>query len=872
MSRGLGGRRPEEAEREIAEEIEAHLAHRVDALMEEGLDPDAARRRARAEFGDVQRWHRECAEIERRERIGSALRRARSRVAQDLAFAVRQLRRSPGFAAVALATLALGIGATTTIVGVVRAVVLQPLPFSEPDRLVWLDETTPAGAGFSVAEGNYVDWRASASTLSDVGALRSQIGTLSGDEPRALRVGRSSASLLPTLGVAPRLGRGFTEDEDRASAPAAVAVLGDALWRDAFGADADVIGRDIVLDGVAHRVVGVLPEQTSFLDQPDVLVPLGADASAPRDDHDLAVVARLAPDASATAADRELDGVARRIAEIHPVVEGWGVRARPISDVLIGESLARAGSVLLVAAILLLLIACVNVSNLLLARNSVRAGELSVRAALGASRGRIGAQLFTEGLLLAAAGGLLGLGLARALLPLVQSLGAGQVPRLDQATLDPWTLAACAGAVLLSAAVFGLAPLLDLRRPQASTLRETPGSGGTARALRLRSVLVTGQVALSVFLLLGTGLLLRSFLRLSAVDPGFEVEQRVAVRVDMPDRLYGPEQRHVLLDQILERVRGVPGVTAAGASAVQVFSGFNLANFAARADRMPTEATGFLPIGWRVVTPGWFEAMGIDVRNGRAFGPGDDWEDGTPTLINAALAEQLWPGEDAVGGTLVWGDPEGSRLRIVGIVDDVRDVQLTEAAQPMVFRSHRQIPWAAMTVVAHVDGPLPAVGAAVRQAVREVAPGLPVPPVRPLSVDVTQALAAPRFNAVLVGTFGVVGLLLALIGVYGVTSWAVRRREREIGIRLALGAEPSEMRGLVLGSSLKLALVGTAIGVLAALGGARAVATLLYETAPSDPATWVLVPTLLLAATALASWIPARRATRVDPKVALAAE
>ncbi|MCG6954505.1 MAG: ABC transporter permease [Gemmatimonadetes bacterium] len=881
--RSILGRRG--VERDIAEEVEAHLQHRVDDLVASGLSPEEARGQAEVEFGDVERIRRECAAERLQAERSAGLSHALDTWRQDVTYALRQIRRSPGFAAVAILTLALGIGATTTIAAVVHAVVLAPLPFAHPDRLVYVQETTPRGDWFSVAEGNFLDWRDDTSTLADVGALTFRGGTVqAGSEPRRVSVAWTSASLSRTLGVTPMLGRNIQDDEDRPGAPGPVTVLTYHGWQDLFQGDPSVVGRDVILDGTAHTVVGVLPDGLSFLARADLLVPLGASPTSDRGEHYLDVWARLTPGSDIEAARAELSALSREIDATHPEIAGWGVRLTAAVDQLVGPDLQRAGWVLLAAAVLLLLIACVNVSNLLLARSTLRRGEVGVRLALGAGRRRIVRQLLTESLILSGFGGLAGLLITVAALPTVQRLGGDRIPRLDQAAVDPTVLVACLAAVVVAALLFGMVPGLDLGG-------RNVGSSGPVDALRasqrvdassgrgLRSAMVVSQIALSMALLLGTGLLVHSFLRLSSADPGFDPEHALTADLSMPDAVYSPDQRRTLVAELLDAVGRVPGVDAVGVTAVKPFSGMNLANFTAREDRMPADARDFLPIAWRVVSPGFFRAMGVKVLEGRTFRDDDGAGEGAWTVIvSKSLARELWPDGDPVGGTLVWGDPQGSRMRVVGVVDDVQDVHAGQEPPPLLYVPHREMPWAAVTLVARVHDSSAAVAAAIRSAVRRTAPGLAVPELSSLREDVRSAVAPRRFNALILGTFAGTGLLLALVGVYGVTAFGVSGRVREIGIRLALGGEPEGILRMVLAHSLRLSILGTLMGAGLAWGTqlwlSRTtdgfLSSMLYHTQTTDLATWVVVPAVLLGAALVAAWIPARRATRVDPREALA--
>lgn len=881
--RGRGpGERDWRARLDVDDEFRAHLEHRIDDLVAEGLDADEARRRALAEFGDQARLEAECLETgapQRHATPGGAGRLDRLR--HDLFFAVRQLRRNPTFASVAALTLALGIAATTSILAVVDAVVLTPLPFADPERVVYVEEVTPAGQTFSVSEPTYLDWQAEAVAFDAVGALTMRGATLRhGDQPRAVLQGFMSASLLTALGVEPAIGRGFGTDEDRPGARAPVALLGHDLWREVFGGDRSVLGTDVVLDGRAFQVVGVLPPDLMVLDGEGVFTPLGADPTLSRDDHYLSVWARLAPGATLEGARAEMAALAERLGQRHPVDAGWSTLVLPARDVLVGPELTRAGWVLVGGAGLLLLIACVNVSNLLLARAGARRGELAVRSALGAGRGRLSAQLLTESGVLAALGGLIGLGAATLALPAVRALGAGQVPRLEQAALSPTVGLACLAATALAALAFGLAPVLELRGGNESGALRSARQGARG-GRRFRGALVAGQIALSVVLLIGTGLLVRSFTRLAAVDTGFEPRGTVTARLNMPDASIGPAERAALVPRILEAVDALPDVEAVGATAVDPFSGQNLMNFVARLDRMPDDARDFTPVSWRVVTPGFFEAMELEVLAGRPFLATDDTEwDGQPVVIGASLARRFWPeaaSDDeaaalAVGRTIVWGDPTGTRLAVVGVVEDLNDWRLAEEPFPVVYRDHRQIPWSVMTLVARVRGDAGAVADGLRRAIRAEAPTLAVPETRTLEWHMRQATAEPRFHALLMAVFAGAGLALALIGVYGITAFSVSRRAREIGIRLTLGGDPADVRRMVLAESARLTLAGAIVGTIGAWMAGRLLTSLLYETAPWDPPTWVVVLAALVLGALAAAWIPARRATKVDPCEVLGAE
>ncbi|NNL30977.1 MAG: ABC transporter permease [Gemmatimonadetes bacterium] len=860
---------------DIDAEVEAHLAHRVDDLVAEGLSREEAEGVALAEFGDTEKFKSASREVKKEH----ARQAERSGVAeatrQDLRWALRQSLRAPGFAATAVLTLLLGIGAAVTIASVVGAVVFEPLPFAEPEEIVFPEMLTPEGDRFSVSEAVFLDWGREVASFDDVSALHRRGGTLrSPGQPRSVSVTRISHNLLGLLGLTPAIGRPFAPEEDRPAMAASVALLSHAAWTSDFAADPSVVGSIVDIDGTRHEVVGVMPAALEVLtgDTP-LFVPMGADPGFDRGDHYLDVVARLSPGATLEAASPELAQVQDRLSRIHSADLGWGTHILSAREVLIGSSVERAGLMLLAAAFVLLLMACVNVSNLLMVRATIRRSEMALRAALGASRARLVGQLFTESGVLALLGGSLGIVAAYLALPLVKSLGAARIPRLDTATLDGRAVLVGVLAAGVATLACGLAPAVQLRRDRlGSTMSSARGRDSDAGRL-LRSFFVGGQVALTVVLLAGTGLLLRSFVELSRIDPGFEAESTVAFSMNMPDGSWDWEARAELVPQLREALASIPGVVAAGATAVEPFSGVALANFVAAEGDVPDRAADFTPIHWRVVTPGFFEAMGMELQAGRPFLSTDGWDDGTPVVIGESLARTLWSDADPIGRLLVWGDPDGSRMTVVGVVEDLRDVELDEVPSPIVYRPHRQIPWAAMTMVLRLDGVgIEAVAPAVRARIAESVPGLPIGEVVPLTAHLDRAVAEPRFNLQLLSVFAVIGLIMALVGVYGLTAFDVRRRFGEIGIRLSLGARPESIQSMILRQRMIVTMVGLVVGLAAAWIAARGLGALLYEISPRDPLTWVGVTVVVASTSLVATYLPARRATRVDPREVLNAE
>ncbi len=863
---------------DLRAEMEAHLEHRVDELITEGLDPEAARARARAEFGDVDRITREA----RRERTRE--RRARSRFAggrdlfRDLRYGLRQLHRAPGFAAVAIATLALGIGATATIFGVVRSVVLDPLPFADPEEIVEVLMLTPVGDDFSVAEPSFLDMRERLERFDGVAAMAGSAANLQAPgQTRSIDRIRVSADFFPVLGTPLVRGRAFLPEEDLPGTPASVAMISESFWRTRMAADPEVLDRSITMDGQSWPIVGVYPTELEIiLGEDGVVTPLGADPANDRGEHYLTVIARLAPGSTEGTAAEELDDFAAWQSSTFAEDRGWGARIQPVEESLIGATMIRAGWVLLAAGALLLLTACVNVAGLLLVRATVRGTEMRVRRALGAATARLGRQLFTESAVLAAVGGALGLVLASLAIPAVRGLAIGRIPRVEEATLDPVTTAVALGAVGLAAVIFGLAPLGLVR---ASSSLRTRGRGSGEGARGLRQLLVGLQVSISVVLLIGTGLLFRSFAELAAVDPGFEPEGAYTFDVSMPDQTWDWRERNALLSTILTRVEELPGVRVAGATAIDPFSGFALANNVAPADDLPAEAKDFPAVHWRAVTSSFFQAAGIPLLAGRVFEDTDilprtdDSWGRRPVMIDDRLATDFFGSpSDAIGKRIVWGNPNGSHLTIIGVVGTLRDVTLDEEPSRMVYRLYGDLPWASMVGIARIDGDAPGMAAAIRDAVVAAAPGIGTPEVTRLEETVDRALAQPRFNVVLLGAFALSGLVLALVGLYGSTAFEVRQRFREIGIRLSLGADAASIQRLIVRERIALTAVGVAVGCAVAFLLRGTLEALLFGVAPGDPLTWIAGVGLVLLTAVLAAWVPARRATRVDPRDALNAE
>lgn len=860
------------SDRLLDDEIRHHIEERVDRLVARGVEPDEARRRALVEFGDVERVRNELRRIDARWGGGSAGFGERFR--QDLSFGVRQLRRRLGFSALAVLTLGLGIGAATAIFSVVKAVVLDPLPYPEPEELVAVQMVNPEGSDFSVSVPDFADLEAKVAAFQNLGAsARADLALDAQGRPLSLVANQVTPGFFPVFGAAPIMGRVFGEDE-AAPDPAPVAVLSHRAWQGVLGGDPDVVGRTLTLEGSAVTVIGVMPRGWEPLMETDLWTPLPVGpGEASRQDHFLEVAGRLADGVSIRAARAEARQAARALGQTYPDTnEGWSVRLTPLKEQLVGARRIQAGWVLLGAVGLLLLLACASVSNLLIASASARGREMGLRSALGAGRGRIVQQLLTESLVLAAAAAVVGVGLAYLAVPLLQAASPADTPRIGQAAVNLPVILVALGMALATGLVFGLTPVLHtVRRDPMDAL----GAGGrttTGGSDRLRALLVAGQVAVTVTLLVGAALLATSFVRMRSADTGLPVESTWSVPLMMPGSSYDFESRRAAARQIGERLEAVPGVAAAGVTNVRPFAGWNTATDL-NVEGRPSSPEDAPFVRWRIVDRSYFRAVEAEAIHGRLFEAADFSDEAEPVVVvTESLARRLF-GDDlgAAPGRRVAMSWNGTNWRrIVGVVPDIEDVDVsTEAPRTMYLPAVGGWNWVVFMV--RFEGePVPR--RRIQEAIWEVEPGLPVPVVEPLSRVLDEAVAAPRFNFLILSVFAGVALVLAVMGVYGVTLFAVRRRLREIGVRIAMGARESDVVKLMLGRGLGIAGLGTAAGVLMALGLGRFIDTLLFQTAPGNPGVMAGVAGVVLAAALLATWLPARRAGRVDPVEVLGAE
>jgi putative ABC transport system permease protein len=801
-----------------------------------------------------------------------------SGISQDLRYAGRSLRRQPVFAIAAVLTLALGIGATALVFSLIDGVLLRPLPFPEPDRLVQVWERNPRGDDRNVvAPANLYDWRERTTAFQALAARINQPITLAQDEPREIRADFVSPAYFDVLGVRPLLG-GVFPPETGEPTPIQHIVISHSLWVSAFGADPDIIGRSVPIGGPGLEVIGVMPAGFGLPGvAADVWLPFIATQDRENAGRFLEVVGRLAPGYTIEQAQAQLSAAAATIAEEHPRYNsGWDVSPVPLQEQIVGD--VRPSLLLLFASVgFLLLLASANIANLLLGRAATRTREFAVRLSLGATRRRVARQLLTESLVLGVAGGAAAVALVAAghqfLLP--QLAGALDMPRLAEVGIDARVLGFTALITFAVTMLFGLAPALTAAESgPATALREAAVGSLTKRRARLRGALIVGQVALATVLLIGAALLARSMWELQRTDLGFQPEQVVSMRFslvgasfpDMPPRIQA-------LDEIYERVRALPGVVAVGTVNWLPLGGqHSRTSFAI--EGVPESAPGEGPGADIAIVDGdYFAAMGIPLLGGRTFGPQDRAESGWVYVVDEAMARRHFPPGDAIGSRVnFWWGPASEWGPIVGVVGSIRHHGLGEEPHPTAYFYNRQVHTPSYNLVARaVNGP-PNLAELIRREVQAVAPTRPIADVRTMEQVVAASVARPRATTLLIGSLAALALLLAAIGLYGVVSYSAAQRTREIGIRVALGASASSVRGLILRHGMLLTGVGLVLGVAGALAVQRLIAGMLYGVAPSDPLTIASVSLFLFGVSLLASWLPGRRATRVDPLVAMRSE
>lgn len=811
-------------------------------------------------------------------------------IGQDLRGGVRGLLRAPGFAAAALVTLALGIGATSAIFTVVKAVLLAPLPYGEPDRRVMIWSRWVTFDKTWLSEQEILDYRRLATTMIAVAGWSSGQQNLTGDGlPQRVGVGNITANTFEVLGARPLLGRGITADEDRPQAPP-VAVLGYPLWQSRYGGDPAIIGKRILLDDVPTEVIGVMPPgfrlPTDFTEDAAQPTELWSavqidEKDASRGSHGYYGAAILAPGRTAAQATDELRALTKTMTDqgLYPKPMEFSAFATSLDEEIRG-GVRPAMWLLMGASACLLLIACANVANLLLVRGDARMREIAVRSAIGASTERLARQLVTESLVLAVSGAVLGLGLAWGGLRVLMALDPTSLPPLAPVRLDATVVAVTLVLSVVTTLLFGLLPALrTLRVNLVEALREGSQQAtlGGARQ-RLRSGLVVLEVTLAVILVIGSGLMIRTLGALSRVSLGFTPDHVATMRVSLPRSRYDtPPKVVAAYQQLLTDVRALPGVTSAGLVRVLPLA-TTIGDWGMTVDGY-VPAPGTNPqADWQIVSDGAFEAMGMRLVRGRWFTPADTTASQPVMVVNETLARTYFPEGEAIGGKIRLSNPSEPQAVVVGIVADERHNGITAAAKTKFYVPHSQ--WHVLTtrairdafIVARTTGDPAGLAGPLRDAVRRLDANVPVSNVRPMTEVVSTALATPRLTGFLLGAFAAIALILAVVGLYGVLSYLVARRTHEIGIRLALGADRGQVLAMVLRYGLTLAGIGIAVGIVGALAASRLVRGMLYQVQPTDPLTFVLVPAALLVVAALASLLPAARAVRVSPITALRSE
>ncbi|MEO6212616.1 MAG: ABC transporter permease [Vicinamibacterales bacterium] len=800
---------------------------------------------------------------------------------QDLRIGARLLLRAPGFTAVAVGALAIGIGANTAIFSVVHTLLLQPLPYPEPDRLaiIWEHNIPRDRKNNVVSPGNYVHWREMNQSFEEIAGVGGPFNaTLTGSgDPVEIPFQYASASFFPIIGVSPSLGRTFTTAEDHPQSR--TVVISDRLWKKRFDADRGVLQRSITIDGEPHSVAGVMPAGFSYLDKTvDMWRPLPFTAAQVRSPRGrwMTTLGMLKRGVTVEQAQRDMTRVHDDLVRQFPQFNtGWTARVVPLREQLTGE-IRPALYVMLGAVAFVLLIACANVANLLLARATSRRRELAVRAALGAGRGRLVRQLLAESLVLAAAGGAAGLLLGWWALHLLRAVVAERIPiqRLEVVGIDGPVLAFTVGASVLSGLLFGLIPALTASGESLhSVMKEGGRTGSSSRGNRTRSVFVVVEVALALVLLVGAGLLVRSFIRLLNVDTGFDTERTITMRVSLPASRYGQAlQKIQFFERLIDGVRALPGVAAAGAVSFLPLSGPGAATSYGVVGAPPAPAGQEAVADVRVIASDYFETMGIPLLRGRLFSAQVPSDSTGKVIVNQALARRHWPNEDPIGKrvTISWNDTREDE--IIGVVGDVRHAGLDTAARGMTYWPIARFPYGSMTLAVRPAGAGGSVVNAAAAVVRDLDPGLAVADVKTMEDVVSRSVAERRLMMLMLAIFACAALLLAAVGIYGVIAYSVTQRTQEIGIRLALGAQRGDVLKMVVAQAVGLAGAGIAIGAIGAAALTGLMRDMLFEVQPLDPLTFAAVALALAAVAALASFLPGLRATRVDPVVALRAE
>ena len=862
--------RRESVLRDIEEELRIHVEMETEINIKRGMPPDEARAVALKSFGHPGRNTERGYDI----RGGGWL----EALWQDLRYGARMLFKQPGFTAIAALTLGLGIGANITIFSVVNAVLLRPLPYPDADRLVFLWSEAPAQniRERASAYANVADWREQNKSFEDIAASDPTVVTLTGAaEPEQVMSVRASANLFPLLGVAPMLGRTFTADEEQQQAR--VVVLSHGLWRRRFGASPNVLGQTLEIDGASSQVIGVMPERfrsgkETPIWEPHTLFPDWEAQKAQRGTGSWQVVGRLKPQVSLAQAQVEMSAIAQRLEQAFPVAnKGLGVNLVPLQLHYTGSNVRLALWMLFGAVALVLLIACTNVANLMLARGITREREMAIRIALGAGRIRLMRQMLTESALLSLLGGAVGLLIASWGIRAILSFSPPNIRNLDSVTIDTRVLAFTTVVALLTSLLFGLAPALKISQAQpGAALKEGRSASGGVSGRRLRSLLLITEFSLTVLLLAGAGLLLRSFSKLQAVDPGFDPARVLHMQLT-PARNGTADQWRFFYQQVSERIAALLGVEAAGLTEEIFRSGNPDGLITIEGGSPDSSATARIPFSEDVISEGFFQTLRVPLRKGRFFNAQDNQAAVRVTIINETMARRFWPGEDALGKRFKLGPAQSTNpwLTVVGVVGDMRRQSLERQPIAQIFQPYLQSSARRLILLIRTTGEPIHLAPVVRSEIRALDKTVLVNGIATLESQLDQRVAERRFQTWLLALFSALALLLAAVGIYGLMSYTVTQSTREFGIRMALGAQPRDLVRLVIGHGLVLSATGVVIGLVAAFALTRVLAGLLFGVTTTDPTTFLVAPLVLLLVALLACFVPARRATKVDPMVAL---
>jgi putative ABC transport system permease protein len=861
-------------EQDMAQEFESHLQMHIDDNIRAGMAPEQARREALVKFGGMEAVKESVRENSSLLWIDTTWR--------DLRYALRGLRMNPGFATTAILSLALGIGASVAIYTVADSLLLRPLPYAGSSELAMVWEVNQR-TGFMhnvVSPGNYFDWKKQITMLENIGGF-TDFHMVFGDGKRSeeLDAQAVSSEVLPMLRVQPVRGRVFTQEEDAKDAH--VALISYRLWQSWFGGNDDVIGRQVQVNGRPFTVIGVVPSEFYFHSRSvDVWLTLGLNPGPDLRKNQgrwMWSVTRLKPGVSFTQAQAEMNGIARRLEIAYPEFDkSWGVNVEPLRDSLVGQ--VKPSLIALIGAVTLLLaVACANVANLLLARYTARRRELAVRGALGAARSRLMRQLLTESLVMGLLGGGMGIGLARLAVSGLVTLAPKELTRSIEVTFDVRILALAIILSALTSVIFGLAPALLASRGGVNRALHEESRQSTGGGNRLRAWLVAGEVACSVILLAGAGLLFRTVVGLQAVDPGLDPTNVLTLRVGLPSVRYGehePQKKVDFFAHAAEQMAQLPGVRSASAVSYLPFNGMAAGTDVEIGGRPPAKPGEQLIASIRTILPGYFRSVGIPVKQGRDFTAADDVIS-TPYryIVNEAFVHEYLPGEDPLGKQIsVSMDSKNPMGEIIGVVGNVKEGALDQDPKPTVYYIHAHLVYGEMVFVLRTAQEPMALAESASKIIKKMDPELAVGEVRPMTAVIRQTFARQQFSAVLLAGFSLASLLLAAVGIYGVLAYSVTQRTREIGVRVALGAVPGSIVRLVVTSGARMVIAGAVAGMAMGLAFSGLMKSLLYGIGPRDPLTFIAAPAVLVLVALVAAYVPARRAARVSPMEALRAE